>query len=142
MIKKKTRDIAYPPIEKTNYNLLVLGILVIGIALLTTSVSVIIYHNSGDIYLDRSRPDFLPDEEEVENQPVEDYKMSEDGSITKNTLKEFTVEYQNLIDSLNRLKDSYTESLLSDGALGISAPPTTVEGMEETHVDTEPAPEP
>ena len=48
-------------------NLVILGVLAIVVALLTTTISLIIYHNSGDIYLDRSRPGFLPDEEETKN---------------------------------------------------------------------------
>ena len=52
--------------------LVVLGIASVIIALLTTSVSLALYHNSGDIYLDRSRPGYLPDEEEIEQD--ENYK--------------------------------------------------------------------
>ena len=43
-------------------NLLILGIISVLIAVTTTGVSLAIYHYSGDIYLDRSRPGFLPDE--------------------------------------------------------------------------------
>ena len=53
--------------EKKNKNLLVLGIIAVGIALATTVVSLVVYHNSGDIYLDRSRPGFLPSEDEVKD---------------------------------------------------------------------------
>ena len=61
-------------------NLIILGILSIIIALTTTSVSLAIYHNSGDIYLDRSRPNVLPDEDEINDDKDEynvDYKLSE-----------------------------------------------------------------
>ena len=44
--------------------LIILGIASALIALATTGISLAIYHNSGDIYLDRSRPGFLPDEDE------------------------------------------------------------------------------
>ena len=47
-------------------NLVILGVAATVIAIITTGVSLLIYHNSGDIYLDRSRPGFLPDEEEAE----------------------------------------------------------------------------
>ena len=49
-------------------NLLLLGLGSVVIALITTSISLAIYHNSGDIYIDRSRPGFLPDEKEVEEE--------------------------------------------------------------------------
>ena len=38
----------------------ILGVVAIMIAVATTGVSLAVYHNSGDIYLDRSRPGFLP----------------------------------------------------------------------------------
>ena len=44
-------------------NLVLLGVGSILIAFIMTGVSLAVYHNSGDIYLDRSRPGFLPDEE-------------------------------------------------------------------------------
>ena len=51
---------------KGGKNLVLLGVLAVLIATVTTCISLAIYHNSGDIYLDRSRPGFLPDEEEIE----------------------------------------------------------------------------
>ena len=52
-------------------NLVVMGIVSIIIACTTTGVSLAIYHNTGDIYLDRSRPGYLPDEEEIEQEDNE-----------------------------------------------------------------------
>ena len=49
-IKKRTRGAR---------NLMIMGVAAILVALATTGVSMAIYHNSGDIYLDRSRPGFL-----------------------------------------------------------------------------------
>ena len=54
-------------IREGSRNLLLLGLVSIVVALMTTGVSLAVYHNSGDIYLDRSRPGFLPDDEEVED---------------------------------------------------------------------------
>ena len=50
---------------KGSRNLVLLGVMSIVIAGATVGISLLIYHNSGDIYLDRSRPGFLPDEEEM-----------------------------------------------------------------------------
>ena len=47
-------------------NLVLLGASAVLIATVTTCISLAIYHNSGDIYIDRSRPGFLPDKEEIE----------------------------------------------------------------------------
>ena len=45
-------------------NLIILGIASILIALATTSVSLAIYRATGDIYLDRSRPGFISEGEQ------------------------------------------------------------------------------
>ena len=46
-------------------NLVFLGLGAVLIATLTTSISLYLYHESGDIYLDRSRPGFLPEKVET-----------------------------------------------------------------------------
>ena len=48
-----------PQTVKGGRNLFLLGIIATSVALLTTFISLKIYHDSGDIYLDRSRPGFL-----------------------------------------------------------------------------------
>ena len=50
------------------WNLALLALVAIMITLSLTTVSMAIYHYSGDIYLDRSRPGYLPDTEEVETE--------------------------------------------------------------------------
>lgn len=60
-----------------------LGLLATIIAIITTSISLYFYHASGDIYIDRSRPGFLP--EKHENSQIDEnltYRFSEDGSIS------------------------------------------------------------
>ncbi|MBR3177188.1 hypothetical protein IKF27_00060 [Candidatus Saccharibacteria bacterium] len=112
--------------EKKNYNLLWLGIGATLIALLTTGISIIIYHKSGDIYLDRSRPGFLPDKEEIENRDDdEEYLFSENGPITKYDLDEYLKMFNEELNDLDELKKPYSAEPLSDDALGI--PPKKVE---------------
>ena len=109
-------------IEKKNHNLFLLGVGATLIALLTTGISILIYHYSGDIYLDRSRPGFLPDKEEIESQDEdEDYLFSEDGPVTKYDLDEYLKQFQEEITDLDELKNPYGPDPLSDGALGIPA---------------------
>jgi hypothetical protein len=51
-----------------------------------------IYHNSGDIYLDRSRPGFLPDEDEIseeEEKNEEEYDFAKDGALTKEGMDDY-----------------------------------------------------
>lgn len=103
-------------------NLIILGVLSIVIALTTTSVSLAVYHNSGDIYLDRSRPGFLPDEEEIKNDKDEndvDYKLSENETITTEVLDEYLENLQQEIDNINSYKDAFSSKGLSDNRLGI-----------------------
>ena len=70
-------------------NLMILGIASAIIATATTSISLMIYHNSGDIYLDRSRPEFLPDEEETKEEEKPEYEFNKSGTITKEVLNEY-----------------------------------------------------
>jgi len=101
-------------------NLVLLGIGAIFITLITTFVSLKIYHDSGDIYLDRSRPGFLPEKEEAESdkEPA-DFKFSESGAVTDEALDEYL---QNLRQEINRLNDfsdaPFDPVPLSDETLG------------------------
>ncbi len=107
------------PVEKKNHNLFWLGVGATVIALLTTAISVMIYHNSGDIYLDRSRPGFLPDKEEIEQEDDEEYIFSEDGPITEYDLDEYLKYFQEEMNDLDELKQPYSPEPLSDSSLGI-----------------------
>lgn len=107
--------------NKGGRNLVILGIGAAVIALATTSVSLIIYHNSGDIYLDRSRPGYLPEKDETEEDQKQDYVFSEDGTINGEVIDEFTEEFQKVIDSIDKLEDPFSSKPISDENLGIPA---------------------
>ncbi len=104
-------------------NLLILGIVSCIIAVATAGASLAIYHNTGDIYLDRSRPGFLPDEEEIEdeedNKEDEDYSFSPNGKITKELLDEYLEKLQLEIDEINEYENPFGEDALSNDRLGI-----------------------
>lgn len=104
-------------------NLILLGLGALTIALLTTSLSLFIYHASGDIYLDRSRPDFLPDKTEAteEDEIEQDYHFSDTGPITQQDLDEYLKELQETVDNIDKLTNPYGETPLSDESLGIPA---------------------
>ena len=120
-------------------NLLILGLASIVIAIATTGVSLAIYHNSGDIYLDRSRPGFLPDKEEIEEEeekePDEEYVFQKSGKITVEVLDEYLEELDLEVRAIDSYEKPFAESALSDESLGIpiervnDAP---VEGSEST----------
>lgn len=103
-------------------NLLILGVLSAVIALTTTGVSLAIYHNSGDIYLDRSRPGFLPDKEEIEddkNENDDDYKLNENTVITTEILDEYLKSLNQEIENIDTYKDPFSSDGLSDSRLGL-----------------------
>ncbi|MBQ6510563.1 hypothetical protein IJI94_01185 [Candidatus Saccharibacteria bacterium] len=103
--------------NKGGRNLIILGVSAVIIAILTTTISVIVYHSSGDIYLDRSRPGFLP--EKVEEEPKEEYVFSDDGTINSDVVDEYVEEFQKIIDYIDKLEDAYSSNPLSDSTLGI-----------------------
>ncbi|MBQ6570722.1 hypothetical protein IJI02_00010 [Candidatus Saccharibacteria bacterium] len=105
-------------------NLLLLGVFSLLIALATSGVSLALYHSSGDIYLDRSRPGYLPDEEEIEEYQStheEDYSFSSTTRIDADTLDEYLDHYSATVESLNSLKDPFSATPLSDESLGFPA---------------------
>ena len=103
-------------------NLLLLGIASVLIAIVTTGISLIVYHNSGDIYLDRSRPGYLPDEEEVgeESEEESEYDFSKDGSVTVDGVDEYLKELNAEIEAIDSYKKPFESNVLSDKNLGIS----------------------
>jgi len=103
-------------------NLVLLGIISIVLALATTSISLAIYHNSGDIYLDRSRPGFLPDEEEIEEEgekEEEDYSFEKSGKLTAEVIEEYLEKLKIEIKAIDSYENPFNEEVLSDERLGI-----------------------
>ena len=103
-------------------NLVILGIGSILITGITTGVSLAIYRTSGDIYLDRSRPGYLPDKEEIEDEPpatAPDFTFSDSGTLVKSDLDEYLKELEIIDKRLNELADPYSPTPLSDESLGI-----------------------
>ena len=105
---------------KKNHNLLILGLVSTTVALITTAISVYVYHASGDIYLDRSRPGFLPDEKEVESNLKEDYKFSENDEVNNENLENFLKNYKEVLDDLDRVSNPFDGKPLSNESLDIS----------------------
>ncbi|MBR6964705.1 hypothetical protein IKH83_00065 [Candidatus Saccharibacteria bacterium] len=103
-------------------NLILLGVASIAIAVTTTFISLAIYHNSGDIYIDRSRPGFLPDEEEIEEKEQEKesaYEFSENGEISTDVLKEYLEQLEKEADEIDAIESPFDAKALSDEVFGI-----------------------
>lgn len=101
-------------------NLLILGLSATIIAFVTTFISLTIYHNSGDIYLDRSRPGFLPDEKEAVKE-ADAFHFSDSGPIDQKSLDEYLEHLKVLQNDLRELDTPYSETPLTDKSLGIPA---------------------
>lgn len=109
-------------LSKGGKNLLLLGVGATLIAGATTAISIAIYHYSGDIYLDRSRPGFLPDEDEEQDdqrQTSNKYIFPDSGPIDAAALDEYLKEIQPSLDSINQLSDPFSPDPLSDATLAI-----------------------
>lgn len=118
--------------KRGSRNLIVLGIVSTGIAIITTAVSLIVYHNSGDIYLDRSRPGYLPDKSEVQPQTEESsYEFSVTGPLTKEALDDYIKYFEEELNIIDDLEAPFSEEPLSDKSLGVPEPKPAEEPEEE-----------
>lgn len=120
--KTPTNSAAKTPAKPQRNNLLILGLAAIAIAVVTSGISIFVYHASGDIYLDRSRPGFLPDKEEEKEPDKETYKFPDTGSVDKSTLSTYLKEFKALVSDLDALGDPYGPAPLSDESLGLPTP--------------------
>ena len=102
-------------------NLTILGVSAILITIVTTIISLTIYRVSGDIYLDRSRPGYLPDEDEMteSTETNTNYSFSDSGPLTSDGLSEYLDELKKVDDRLKNFSDPFSPSPLSDESLGI-----------------------
>ncbi|MGN1312960.1 MAG: hypothetical protein ACI4VS_02125 [Candidatus Nanosyncoccaceae bacterium] len=102
-------------------NLCILGICALIVAIITTSISLKIYHDTGDVYLDRSRPGFISDEEKHHTEKNIKETFSEDGEIDVKVLD----EYLQKLEQMRKKSDDYIKDFatdpLSDHQLGIEA---------------------
>lgn len=102
-------------------HLAILGAGAILIAGVTTGISLMVYRNSGDIYLDRSRPGYLPDENEAKEDPVTNtnFVYPDSGPLDKSELERYLEELKAIKTRLDALSDPYSSGPLSDESLGI-----------------------
>lgn len=109
--------------RKGKWNLLMLGIFSIVVAVATTGVSLLIYHNSGDIYLDRSRPGYLPDEEEIgsEGENELEYELDKSGKMSMEVLEEYLDNLDLEIKAIDSFEKPFGQDVLSNDRLGIPA---------------------
>lgn len=119
--KKQSPDEQGEAPQNGGRNLCILGIGALIIAIITTSISLKIYHDTGDVYLDRSRPGFISDEEK--HQIGENIKetFSEDGEIDAKVLDEYLQKLEQMRKKSDDYIKDFTTDPLSDDQLGIEA---------------------
>ncbi len=100
-------------------NLVLLGLAATLIAAATTGMSLAIYHNSGDIYLDRSRPGFLPEEDEEAEEAPTKYEMEKSGKIDKKVIEEYLENLELEVEAVDEYAEPFAAEALSDERLGI-----------------------
>ena len=104
-------------------NLVLLGIGAVALAIISTSLSLWVYYETGDIYIDRSRPGFLPEKTEIESEtPTTDdseYTLDSNGSLNDDTIKDYLNHLQDEIDKLDAIEDTFSSTPLTDESLGI-----------------------
>ena len=107
--------------SKGGRNLILLGIISTVIACLTSGISLAIYHNSGDIYLDRSRPGFIPEEgDDDDKDPIpEVYVFEKSGKLTIKDIEEYLENLDIDVKALDSDADPFNSGILSDESLNI-----------------------
>ena len=103
-------------------NLILLGIISTVVACLTSGISLAIYHNSGDIYLDRSRPGFIPEEgNDDDKDPVpEVYVFEKSGKLTMTDIEEYLKNLDLEVKAIDSIANPFGPDILSDDSLGIN----------------------
>lgn len=117
-------------------NLILLGVTAFLITAVATTVELYVYRVSGDIYLDRSRPGYLPDETEAEEETEakSSYTYGDTGVLDRKELDEYLKELESVQSHLERLSDPYAPGPLSDESLGITESTEDTGGSGESTV--------
>jgi hypothetical protein len=108
--------------KKENHNLAILGVTAVLIAILTSSISLFIYHQSGDIYLDCSLPDAdcpSAHAKTEDQEKVDSYVFKDSGTLDQKAISEYLEKLQKSVDEIDQLKNPYASDSLSDKALGL-----------------------
>lgn len=122
-------------LSKGGRNLILLGIISIVVACLTSGISLAIYHNSGDIYLDRSRPGFIPEEGDNNDPAPEVYYFEKSGKLTMEAIEEYLKNLDLDVKALDSYENPFGAEALSDKNLNISAASDVDANSEASTVD-------
>lgn len=100
-------------------NLMILGAGAAAIAFISTAASLFIYHETGDIYLDRSRPGYIFEDEKHNVTDDKKEAFPNDGAVTAETLDDYIRELDDAKSKIDALSDDFSLEPLSDESLDI-----------------------
>jgi len=101
-------------------NLAILGIGAILIAILTTSISLYFY-GKGDIYIDRSRPGYISEDEKHTDDEDKQEKYSNEGIVDESALSEYLEELDHVSERIEATQNDFGPDPLSDDNLMITS---------------------
>lgn len=101
-------------------NLMLLVVFAVVIALITTSVSLTIYRATGDVYLDRSRPGYIADDEIHSEEDDGKETFANEGAITEKELNEYLETLDLATKRIENSIDDFSNAPLSDETLDIA----------------------
>lgn len=100
-------------------NLCLLGVAAVALAILTSGIALTIYHHTGDIYLDRSRPGFLPEKNEQKKPNEDNYSFNENTPLNKESLERFRNSFTETFRGAKEVERPFGPEPINDRSLGI-----------------------
>jgi len=100
-------------------NLIILGFAATAIAFVSTAVSLHIYRETGDVYLDRSRPGYIFEDEKHDTDDDKKELFPADGEIDSGVLDQYLKEYDTVIERIEDAADDFSPEPLSNESLSI-----------------------
>ncbi|GEM_PF-228753 len=120
IFKRKPKEPAEEPVAVNGgRNLMLLVIIAITIALTTTSISLAIYRATGDVYLDRSRPGYIADDEVHSTEDDGKETFANEGAITTKEIDEYLETLDLATKRIENSIDDFSSAPLSDETLDI-----------------------
>lgn len=116
--KAKEKD-EEPFLKSGGRNLLILSGTCVIVAIITTSISLFIYRKTGDVYLDRSRPGYISEDEEKNDNKNAKPEFNDDGPVNEEQLDLYLKELDNAKKNIDESKDGFSSNALSNNSLGI-----------------------
>ena len=100
-------------------NLIILGFSVTVIAIISTAISLHIYRETGDVYLDRSRPGYIFEDEKHDTDDDKKELFSADGEVDASVLNQYLKEFDTVMDRIEDASNDFSPEPISNESLGI-----------------------